>query len=231
MASSGECSSASSSSQARSTSSISRFSIWLDQRGRSSLKDQAARLQADPAGRPPTARHFLRERRPEATPRQSARPSASSAPGRRGNAGTPPIVIRRLGPLKIRAAIRFLCFGAVGIALALMIARPKTIILAVRVRDADGAAGTIKCVSASREAAIAALERVEARELDLFRADERDGTIARSRTLRGDADAIGFGCIIPARHNERSEREQNKDVELFQHGEPRWWRSSLTMSA
>jgi len=99
-----------------------------------------------------------------------------------------------------------------------MIARPKTIILAVRVRDADGAAGTIKCVSASREAAIAALERVEARELDLFRADERDRTIARARAFRGDADAIGFGCIIPAPHSERSEREQNKGVELFHHG-------------
>src|SRR5690554_4840846 len=91
-----------------------------------------------------------------------------SAPGRRGNAGTPPIVIRRLGPFEIRRAIRFLCFGAVGIALALMIARPKTIVLAVRMRDADRPLGARAIGSAIGEAAISALERVEARELDLL---------------------------------------------------------------
>src|SRR5690554_5945739 len=218
MASSGECSSASSSSQARSTSSISRFSIWLDQRGRSSLKDQAGRLQADPAGRPPTARHFPRERRPEATPRQSARPSASSAPGRRGDARLPPIVLARLGPLKIRAAIRFAPGRAVEVALVLCLAGAEAIVCPLGMRDADRALGAFAIGPAIGDAAIAALERVEARELDLFRADERDRTIARARAFRGDADAIGFGCIIPAPHSERSEREQNKGVELFHHG-------------
>lgn len=113
-----------------------------------------------------------------------------STPGRRGNAGTPPIVIRRLGPLKVRAAIRLALGRAVEVALVLCLAGAEAIVCPLGMRDADRALGAFATSPAIGDAAIAALIFAEAAELHHLTLEQDHGAVAELLALRGDAELI-----------------------------------------